>query len=59
MNNQTFKKSFERLKEISELLENDEIIDVDKLIDFQKEAKDLSEFCGKKIKVSEEKLINN
>jgi hypothetical protein len=41
----TFKESFERLKEISELLDRDEVIDVDKLIEIQKEAKELYKFC--------------
>ena len=58
MEKQTFEKAFNRLKEISEILENDEIIDVDKLIDYQKEAKKLSEFCNKKIKASEKQLLS-
>ncbi len=56
MENLTFEKAFNRLREISEILEKDEVIDVDKLIEYQNEAKKLQEFCSEKIKVSEEKL---
>jgi len=59
MEDLTFEKAFNRLKEISEILEKDEIIDVDKLIEYQNESKKLQSFCKNKIKVSEEKLLVN
>lgn len=59
MKTQTFEEAFNRLKELSEILEQDSIIDVDKLIEYQKEAKKLQEFCRKKIKTSEKELNNN
>lgn len=52
----TFKESFERLKEISELLDRDEVIDVDKLIEIQKEAKELYKFCWEKLEGVSAKL---
>lgn len=52
----TFKESFERLKEISELLDKDEVIDVDKLIEVQQEAKELYKFCGEKLESVSAKL---
>ncbi len=58
MKNMTFEKAFKRLKEISEILEKEEIIDVDKLIKYQEEAKELQDYCKKKIKTSEEKLTD-
>jgi exonuclease VII small subunit len=45
----TFKESFERLQEISELLDKEEVIDVDTLIEVQKEAKQLYKFCSEKL----------
>ncbi|NDK09465.1 exodeoxyribonuclease VII small subunit [Candidatus Gracilibacteria bacterium] len=52
----TFKDSFERLKEISDLLDKDEVIDVDTLIKVQKEAKELYKFCGEKLEGVSAKL---
>jgi exodeoxyribonuclease VII small subunit len=52
----TFKESFERLQEISELLDKDEIIDVDTLIEVQKEAKELYKFCSEKLERVSAKL---
>ncbi len=55
-NAKTFKESFERLKEISDLLDRDEVIDVDTLIKIQKEAKELYKFCGEKLEDVSAKL---
>ena len=46
----TFKQSYERLMEISNLLDEQEIIDVDELIKLQDEAKKLYTFCNTKLK---------
>lgn len=58
-NKQTFKESYERLSEISELLDKDEVIDVDDLIKLQSEAKKLYNFCNSKLKTLDKKLDNN
>lgn len=55
----TFKGSFERLKEISDLLDQDEIIDVDELIKVQKEAKELYAFCSEKLEWVNKKLSDS
>lgn len=55
----TFKESFERLKEISEILDKDEVIDVDELMKVQKEAKELYTFCSEKLENVSEKLEND
>lgn len=52
----TFKESFERLREISEILDKQDIIDVDELIKIQKEAKELYNFCSEKLEGVSEKL---
>jgi len=52
----TFKDSFERLEEISNMLDNEEIIDVDKLIKLQDEAKKLHTFCNSKLKQLDKKI---
>lgn len=53
---QTFKKSYERLTEISNMLDKEEIIDVDELIKLQEEAKKLYTFCNTKLKGLDKKL---
>lgn len=55
----TFKESYERLMEISNLLDKQEIIDVDELIKLQDEAKKLYTFCSGKLKKLDEKLDSN
>ncbi len=40
-----FKESYNRLKEIKDILQSDEIIDIDKINKLQKEAKKLYEEC--------------
>ena len=55
----TFKESFERLKEISEILDKDEVIDVDELMKVQKEAKELYTFCSEKLENVSAKLEND
>ena len=56
---QTFKKSYERLSEISNLMDKEEVIDVDELIKLQEEAKKLYTFCNTKLKGLDKKLDNN
>ncbi|MEA3387486.1 MAG: exodeoxyribonuclease VII small subunit [Patescibacteria group bacterium] len=55
----TFKSSYERLQEISNLLDNEEVIDVDELIKLQDEAKKLYTFCNSKLKDLDKKLDSN
>ena len=55
----TFKNSYERLQEISELLDKEEVIDVDELIKLQDEAKKLYTFCNSKLKDLDKKLDSN
>jgi hypothetical protein len=55
----TFKESYERLSEISELLDAQEIIDVDELIKLQDEAKKLYIFCNTKLKKLDKQLDDN
>jgi len=54
-----FKDSYERLIEISDLLDREEIIDVDELIKLQEEAKKLYSFCNEKLMKLDKKLDNN
>jgi exodeoxyribonuclease VII small subunit len=56
---QTFKKSYERLAEISNIMDNEEVIDVDELIKYQEEAKKLYTYCNSKIKDLDKKLDSN
>lgn len=56
---QDFKESYERLQEISEILDSQEIIDIDQLIKLQEEAKKLYTFCNKKLKDLDKKLDSN
>jgi exodeoxyribonuclease VII small subunit len=55
----TFKESYERLTEISELLDAQEIIDVDELIKLQDEAKKLYTFCNTKLQKLDKQLDDN
>lgn len=55
----TFKNSYERLQEISNLLDNEEVIDVDELIKLQDEAKKLYTYCNSKLKDLDKKLDSN
>lgn len=55
-NKVTFKESYERLMEISNLLDNQDIIDVDELIILQVEAKKLYTFCNTKLKKLDKQL---
>lgn len=56
---QNFKDSYQRLMEISELLDREEVIDVDELIDLQSESKKLYDFCNSKLVTLDEKLKSN
>ena len=56
---QTFKKSYERLQDISNILDKEEVIDVDELIKIQAEAKELYVFCNSKLKDLDKKLDSN
>lgn len=55
----TFKESYLRLQEISNLLDKEELIDIDELIKLQDEAKKLYTFCNTKLKDLDKKLDNN
>ena len=56
---QTFKKSYERLQDISNILDKEEVIDVDELIKIQVEARELYVFCNSKLKDLDKKLDSN
>jgi len=55
----TFKESYERLTEISDILDKDDVIDVDELIKLQTEAKKLYTFCNSKLKDLDKKIDSN
>jgi len=59
MENINFKQAFERLKQISDILDKEEIIDVDNLIKLQEEAKKLYLFCNSKLQELDEKIDIN
>lgn len=56
---QNFKESYQRLMEISDLLDREEVIDVDELIELQAESKKLYDFCNSKLVILDEKLKSN
>ncbi|MDP2090320.1 MAG: exodeoxyribonuclease VII small subunit [Candidatus Gracilibacteria bacterium] len=53
---QNFKDSYNRLQEISNILDKEEVIDVDQLIKLQEEAKKLYNFCNSKLKELDDKI---
>ena len=59
MTKKNFKESYERLSEISDILDKEEVIDVDDLIKLQDESKKLYKFCNSKLKILDEKLDSN